>query len=235
MAAPAESGAKDPSLPTRLDQGDPGHKLNGMKKLVLIALIILGCTMGQETPAANGRPALRCDQMPCRYSVSGGSFLLESAGFSFRCLGVVGAGRFQSSTIGWISLGFSNCHEQSTPFHFSCLGLEQPFTTVRTNEMGTSPLEEEGIQGYLLSGVVVRMRCGASPQLTLEGFFDAGISKEECNRDTDRFSVHMKLIGHGRQGSGPNYDLFIDGYEGEDYDFTSPWYFRFAHPVVIDC
>jgi hypothetical protein len=60
---------------------------------------------------------------------------------------------------------------------------------------------------------------GLEQALHIEGFFTEDIDSRACD-ETDGGSPPDGMIGHGREGFNPNYDVYVDGYEGERYEFT---------------
>ncbi|HEX3042778.1 MAG TPA: hypothetical protein VHP56_11885 [Solirubrobacterales bacterium] len=181
-------------------------------------------------------PRLSCGDSACRVAVSGGGFKLRLRGIELRCRSVRGGGRFESEDTGTMRIGFGGCREEMTPFKFSCFGEKPPGAVLDTNPMGVTTLSEGGTPGILMSGTQLFFACGGLSRVHVEGFFTSAISRGQCGATTRHLTLHTKLIAHGREGENqPNYDVYIDGFGGEEYDFDRPWRLRFGHEVRLRC
>jgi hypothetical protein len=157
-------------------------------------------------------------------------------GIELRCRSVTGSGRFESEGSGMIRIGIRGCREEMTPFRFSCLGPKAPGGALETNSMGVTTINEVGTRGILMSGTQLFFACGGLSRVHVEGFFTSEFSSRECGATTRHLTLHTKLIAHGRESEGqPNYDVYIDGFGGEEYDFEKPWQLRFDRDVRLMC
>jgi hypothetical protein len=203
--------------------------------LVCVALLVSLSGTGGVARASQA-PRVSCGDGACRVDVSGGGFKLRLRGIELRCRLVTGSGRFESEDTGTMRIGFGGCREEMTPFRFSCFGEKPTGEVLETNPMGVITISEVGTRGILMSGTQLFFACGGLRRVHVEGFFTSEISSRECGSTTRHLALHTKLIAHGREGENqPNYDVYIDGFGGEEYDFDRPWFLRFGRGVVLSC
>lgn len=185
---------------------------------------------------ASMSPRLSCGDSACRVAVSGGEFKLRLRGIELRCRSVTGSGRFESEDSGTMRVGFRGCREEMTPFNFTCFDENPSGAVLETNSMGVTTISEVGTRGILMSGTQLFLACGGLSRVHIEGFFTSEISPHACGSTTRHLTLHAKLIAHGRESEDqPNYDVYIDGFGGEEYDFDRPWRLRFDHDVRLRC
>jgi hypothetical protein len=204
-------------------------------------LIILFCSaalllLGSNSPAHGAAPKVLCSEAPCRYRMQGGNFYLRLFPFKIACRAASGVGSMNSSATGMTTISFSGCREQVTPFAFGCVNAGGSLGTIETNELSTISYEEGKSRGLQFGGVFLSFVCGGLERaLHIEGFFTGDIDRRSCDETARRFPLRMELIGHGREGSNPNYDVYVDGYGGEEYEFTPPWSLAFEDPARFAC
>jgi len=205
------------------------------RAILLLSAMMLLLAFG--LPAmVSAAPGVQCAEAPCSFAVSGGrAFDLRLRELEIRCHKAAGSGKFRTENLGMTRIGFVGCREQETPFAFSCLGRPGSSNTIGTNALGSSTLEEDGIHGLLLSGARFSFVCGGFRRVHVEGFFVAKLNPQQCHVTGRRYPVRMELIAHGAEGAGATYDVFIDGYGGEQYEFDTSWQLKFKREATIRC
>jgi hypothetical protein len=204
-------------------------------------LIILFCSvalllLGSDSPAHGAAPKVLCSEAPCQYRMQGGNFYLRLFPFKIACRAASGVGSMNSTATGMTTISFSGCRERVTPFAFGCVNAGGPLGTIETNELSTTSYEEGSSRGLQFGGLYLSFVCGGLEQaLHIEGFFTGDIDPQSCDETARRFPMRVELIGHGREGSDPNYDVYVDGYGGEQYEFTPRWPLAFEHSVKFVC
>lgn len=206
-------------------------------RAALLCLALMVILFGTRWVAqASMAPRLSCGDSACPVEMSGGEFQLRLRGIDLRCRSVTGGGRFESDDFGMMRIAFRGCREEMTPFGFSCFGREASGSVLETNPMGVTMISEVGTRGFLMSGTQLFFACGGLRRVHVEGFFTSEISPRACGSTKRRLTLHTKLIAHGREGEDqPNYDVYIDGFGGEEYDFEGPWQLRFDREVRLRC
>jgi len=136
-------------------------------------------------------------------------------------------------------IGFFRCREQTTPFEMSCVEREvSDDGAIKTNDMSALLIEEGGSPNLLLNSTTIAFVCGGGREMHIEGYFIGEISQDACNGQAQQVGLHMKLIAHGHEGSlpeAPNYDVYIDGRRGEEWDFAKDWRVKFSRPALMEC
>jgi len=212
-----------------------GSNMGAKAVLAFVAVLTLLSGTGGVAQARMA-PRLSCGDSACRVEVNGGGFHLRLRGIEIRCRSMTGRGRFESEESGAIRIGFRGCREEMTPFRFSCFGEKPSGAVLETNSMGATTLSEAGTQGILMSGTQLFFACGGLSRVHVEGFFTSEIARRQCGSTTRQLILHTKLIAHGREGENQsNYDVYIDGFGGEEYDFDRPWRMGFDHEVRLRC
>ena len=203
---------------------------------VLLCSMSLVVLAGSDSAARAAAPKVLCSQSSCQYRMQGGNFYLRLYPFKIACRAAGGVGQMDSSVTGTTTISFSGCREEVTPFTFGCVNAGVPLGTIETNELSTTSYEGGRSRGLQFSGLYLSFVCGGLEQaLHIEGFFTGDIGPRSCDETARRFPLRMELIGHGREGSAPNYDVFVDGYGGEEYEFTPRWSLTFKSPARFAC
>ncbi|HSS41941.1 MAG TPA: hypothetical protein VLK37_05240 [Solirubrobacterales bacterium] len=71
--------------------------------------------------------------------------------------------------------------------------------------------------------------------MRIEGFLVGEIDPEQCRATTQRYALHTTLYAHGKEEGTPYYDVYIDGYGGEQYEFESGWQLAFDRAGRLRC
>ncbi|HSS43099.1 MAG TPA: hypothetical protein VLK37_11200 [Solirubrobacterales bacterium] len=149
---------------------------------------------------------------------------------------MTGSGKFQSEDSGMMRIAFHGCREEMTPFGFSCFGGKGSGGVLKTNLMGVTTISEARTRSILMSGIQLFFACGGLRRVHVEGFFTSAIEPRACGTTSRHFTLHTRLIAHGREGEDqPNYDVYIDGFGGEEYDFEKPWRLKFDGDARLRC
>lgn len=199
--------------------------------IALLVFLVFGVAASRSASALS----LRCGQRSCPVSVSSTAFSLRFGETSIKCEGVQGEGRFTTRTTASLRLVLRTCEEQSTPFSFSCLGAGNRGRQIQSATLGTHLLVEGSAQKFMIMGLRIPLICGFGPQLVVEGFIQSYIARRQCNVRAISFRVPTELIGHGREGAGNAFDVFVDGQDYGNWRFASFWRLSFRDDVSIKC
>jgi hypothetical protein len=203
--------------------------------LLLCSVAILALS-GISSAAHGAVPTLRCAAAPCQYRIEGGGFYLRLHQLKIGCQATRGVGEMSSSATGTATISFSGCREEMTPFTFGCVNGGGPLGTIETNRLSTSVYEEGGKRELQFGGMRLDFVCGGfGKALHLEGFLAGEIGPRACDVAVHRFPMPTELIAHGREGTGANYDVYVDGYGDEQYEFSPPWRLEFEGSARFDC
>lgn len=205
----------------------------------VICVVLLGALVASGGHAkALLSSGVTCGSGSCRAALSGGAFELQLQEVEMRCRSVIGSGHFDSPNSGLMRVGFLGCREQATPFGMSCVGNDASGDEIETNVMGTTTVNEHGSPGVLLNSAELSFTCGGGGFVHIEGFFVGEVSHRACGGAARQYGLHMTLIAHGHEGTSPeaaNYDVYIDGRGGVEYDFETPWRLRFDRVAELHC
>jgi hypothetical protein len=155
-----------------------------------------------------------------------------------RCESVTGWGHFGSETYGVTRIGFHGCREQVTPFEMSCSEVGSSGGAIKTNAMTSSTVIEGGAPHLLLNSAESSFICGGGRVVRIEGFFIGEMVSDVCGGTTRDYGLHMEFIAHGHEGSlvgAANFDVYIDGYGDQDYEFETPWSLKFDRAATLIC
>jgi hypothetical protein len=185
-------------------------------------------------------PELICGREPCHVWMQGGPFALHLQDVEMKCKSATGQGLFESRTTGRMRIESHGCREHATPFEMSCIDHDKGSSgAIETNTMGSSMVDEAGSPNILLNSTEINFICGGGEPVHVEGFFIGAVGPDACKGAARlRYGLHMKLIAHGHEGvssQAPNYDVYIDGRSGEEWDFEKDWAVDFGRPVQIVC
>lgn len=203
----------------------------GLGLVVLLMMLFIGI---QGVAFADGLE-LQCTNRPCHYSIRGGGVELSFGTAAFECESIRGAGAFTTRTSGYATLTFQACREEVTVFRFSCEDLRRQSLKVETNRVGSGFLTEGRLPEMLLTSMRLHLVCGGVQRLDLEGYLVALLDQDYCQHQAVSYSMPFELIAHGRQRSGPLYDVYVDGHGLEEYGIASPWRLTFREPVTMEC
>lgn len=203
--------------------------------------VLLSCSLailllsGFNSAAHGAVPRLQCTKAPCHYRIEGGSFYLRLLQLKIGCQVTRGVGEM-STSVGTTAIRFSGCREEVTPFTFGCINAGGPLGTIETNALSTTTYEEGRNRGLQFGGLEMSFVCGGlAKALHIEGYLIGEIDPRACDVEERRFPIRMELIGHGREGTGSNYDVFVDGYGNEQYEFSPPWNLEFDGAAGFSC
>lgn len=185
--------------------------------------------------AADRPPELQCSTFPCPYTLSGGTLELNFGASRVKCLAVAGNGQYRTPTIGVTALELDECREQVTVFHFRCSSTGQPNRPARTNPLQTQVMTGAGGEPKLqFMNTRLSLVCAGALRFHVEGYLISHIDQQQCNSRDSKYQVEPVLFAHGRIGSGPLYDVYVDS-DDSTYRVPGPWRMQFSHNVILRC
>jgi hypothetical protein len=208
------------------------RRIGAIVALLVEVAFLLAAVQVRATAAP---PSLNCTQQPCPYTIAGHGFDLSFGGNKLKCQALDGRGRFTTHTAGTMKLAFRDCHEQMTPFGFSCRPSGPSTKVLTTGSMLAQILEEPGLR--MIQGLPLKMAftCGVLRPFLIEGFIFARIEDENCGVNAASYRMPVEVIAHGHQGEERFIDVYPHGTSAGSWEFEDPWQIRFSSVARFLC